>query len=80
MTPKEVAIKEDTYTVTAAEKTGDIPVTLEEFLTRKLGASTGKKLYKELAAAVKDCVNSAGNPAIDLSVRRGAFVALRAIN
>lgn len=78
MTPKESAAEVETYTVEAVGKNGDTPITLEEFLMRKLGTSTGKKLYKELVTSVKDCARSSrGTPAIDLGTKRGAFVILQ---
>lgn len=79
MTAKESATKElETYTVTPVAKTGDAPAALEDFFVKKLGTSSGKKLYKELVAAVKDCTSSyAGSPAIDLSTRRGSFIVLK---
>lgn len=81
MTPKDSTAELETYTVTAVAKAGDAIITLEEFFIRKLGASNGKKLYKELTAAVKDCTKAhTGTPAIDLDTRRGSFVVLNAAN
>lgn len=81
MTPKEAVDEIETYTITPVGKNGDAPTNLEEFFIRKLGSSTGKKLYKELVAAAKDCPRScSGALAINLDTRRGAFVVLTATN
>jgi hypothetical protein len=80
MTAKE-STESETYTVTSVAKNGDTPVTLEDFLVGKLGNSSGKKLYKELVSAVKDCTKAHdGFPAINLDTRRGAFVVLKQAN
>jgi hypothetical protein len=77
MTAKE-STESETYTVDAVAKNGATPVTLEDFLVGKLGHSSGKKLYKELVSAVKDCTKTYdGSPAIDLDTRRGSFVVLK---
>lgn len=50
-------------------------LTVESFLTAKLGLSTGKRLYKELVAAAKEATKSiTGSPAIDLTGKGGAFI------
>lgn len=71
----------DTYSVQTIAKVGDAPVNLEAFLLSKLGHSTGKRLYKELAAAVKDVTGShQGSPAILIGTKRGDFAVLTDAN
>jgi hypothetical protein len=53
-------------------------LTLEFFLTTKLGVSAGKRLFKELVTTVKDAgKSSAGSFAIDLSHKGGQFISVR---
>lgn len=68
----------ETYVIQPIAK-GAKPANLEEFLIGKLGNSAGRSLYKDLVSAVKDCSKSQlGDPAIDLTTKRGNFVVLQA--
>lgn len=71
----------DTYSVQTVAKAGDSPVNLEAFLLSKLGQSAGKRLYKELATAVKDVTGDhQGSPAILIGTKRGDFAVLTDAN
>lgn len=57
------------------------PLTLESFLTVKLGMSAGRRLYKELVAAAKDATNAcSGLVAIDLNSKSGEFISGQELN
>lgn len=53
-------------------------LTVESFLTSKLGVSAGKRLYKELVSAAKDATKGhRGAPAIDLTGKGGEFISVQ---
>jgi hypothetical protein len=57
------------------------PLTLESFLTAKLGVSAGRRLYKELVTAAKDATSSCpGAAAIDLNSKSGEFISVQELN
>lgn len=68
-------------TAVDAKTTAGKPLTVESFLTAKLGHSAGRRLYKELLTAAKDAVSGfAGAPAIDLTSKNGEFVSVQHLN